>query len=681
MSEISSNSGARLPGVRDADDIAMSALVSGYMPDDDLTVSEWADEHRVLTKLSSAEPGKYRTARTPYLKEPMDNLSSSSPVTETIVMKGAQLGFTDAGNNWVGYVMERAPGPMLLVMPSIDVAKRNSTQRIEPLIESCPSLSRLIGPAKSRDSVNNKLQKQFPGGLLVMAGANAPGPLASMSCRYLFIDEPERFPRDVGKEGSPIIIAEQRAKSYGRRKKIFKISTPVFRNGPIFKDYMRGDQRHYRVECPNCHDRHILGFGPVDGWGLTWPEGKPWEAVHKCPVCDFETRDHDKDTLLAGGIWVPTAPGDHKPRSYWISSLYTPFGLGDSWADIAAGWERAQGDELMLKSFWNTTLGLPYDGEAEAPEWKDIMDRAGGYRRGTVPKDASFLMFGADIGKRYAVYEVVAFGRNGETWSVDYGLIDGSPFDVDGPLWEGLREVIMTRYEHESGAMLPISVANVDSGFASHETYTFCRSFIGVKGAPIVQAVKGDAKLKSIVNTPKRVDINLNGKVTKRGATLQSVNGTMITQTFYAWLKKPAPEDGSPYPYGFCHFPDGYEQDFFQQVTADQVVEKEVAGGGVEVQIQKTGPNHYHDCRKYAMAAAIRFGLDKWSDKRWEREVEKHFAAAGAKPPTPPEQNAANHIQTAPSGAVFDSGPTVTVVDKGRGFLRPRIVESDNPYL
>jgi phage terminase large subunit GpA-like protein len=40
----------------------------GLTPDPLLTVSEWSDRHRMLSSKASAEPGRWRTSRTPYLK-------------------------------------------------------------------------------------------------------------------------------------------------------------------------------------------------------------------------------------------------------------------------------------------------------------------------------------------------------------------------------------------------------------------------------------------------------------------------------------------------------------------------------------------------------------------------------------------------------------------------------------
>ena len=88
----------------------------GMRPDPDLTVSEWADAHRMLSSRASAEPGRYRTARTPYLRDIMDALSPRHPAQRVTFMKAAQVGATEAGNNWIGFVIHHAPGPMLAVL-------------------------------------------------------------------------------------------------------------------------------------------------------------------------------------------------------------------------------------------------------------------------------------------------------------------------------------------------------------------------------------------------------------------------------------------------------------------------------------------------------------------------------------------------------------------------------------
>ncbi len=107
------------------DGIRLKEYNRGLKPDSVLLVSEWADENRVLSQIASPEPGKFRTERTPYLREIMNALSPSSPYEKVVFMKGSQIGGTEAGNNWIGYIIDQAPGPMLVVQKISSAHKRN----------------------------------------------------------------------------------------------------------------------------------------------------------------------------------------------------------------------------------------------------------------------------------------------------------------------------------------------------------------------------------------------------------------------------------------------------------------------------------------------------------------------------------------------------------------------------
>lgn len=135
-----------------AEQIYAAAAATGARPDPFLTISQWADKYRTLSQRASAEPGRWRTDRTPYLREIMDCLSPSSPIERTIFIKGAQIGGTEAGNNWIGYVIHQAPGPMMAVQPTVEMAKRNSKQRVDPLIEESEVLRKLVSDPRSRDT-------------------------------------------------------------------------------------------------------------------------------------------------------------------------------------------------------------------------------------------------------------------------------------------------------------------------------------------------------------------------------------------------------------------------------------------------------------------------------------------------------------------------------------------------
>ena len=196
----------------------------GLRPDPDLTVSGWADQHRVLSSRAAAEPGRYRTARTPYMRAIMDALSTTHPAQRVVFMKAAQVGATEAGNNWIGYVIHHAPGPMLAVQPTVELAKRNSRQRIDPLIEESSALRDRVQPARSRDAGNTVLSKEFKGGILVMTGANSAVGLRSIPARYLFLDEIDAYPASADEEGDPITLAEARSLTFARSTGLSSIS-------------------------------------------------------------------------------------------------------------------------------------------------------------------------------------------------------------------------------------------------------------------------------------------------------------------------------------------------------------------------------------------------------------------------------------------------------------------------
>ncbi len=194
--------------MRNYDDIYFQSFCDGLKPDPNFTVSSWADNHRILSSISSAEPGPWRTDRTPYLKEIMDCLSPSNPCEKVVFMKGAQIGGTECGNNWMGFVIHHAPGPMLIVNPTVETAKRTSKMRIDPAIENCPALKEKVSDPRARDSGNTILMKEFPGGVLVMTGANSAVGLRSMPIRYLFLDEVDGYPDDANSEGDPVNLGK-----------------------------------------------------------------------------------------------------------------------------------------------------------------------------------------------------------------------------------------------------------------------------------------------------------------------------------------------------------------------------------------------------------------------------------------------------------------------------------------
>ncbi len=231
-------------------------LKDGLRPELPLTVSEWASRYRILPP-TSAEPGRWRNDRTPFLAEIMDALSVHSPTERVVFMKGAQIGATEAGNNWIGYVIHNAPGLMLAVLPSLDDIKRNSATRIDPLIECSPVLKERVVEPRSREPGNSMFRKKFLGGELVLTGATSAKGLRSTPARYLFMDEIDAYPADADDEGDPVALAIQRTVTFKGRRKIYLVSTPTLKGfSRIEAAYLESDRRIFEVPCLDVGGHH-----------------------------------------------------------------------------------------------------------------------------------------------------------------------------------------------------------------------------------------------------------------------------------------------------------------------------------------------------------------------------------------------------------------------------------------
>lgn len=328
-----------------------SGFASGIAPDPDLTVSQWADEFRVLSTKASAEAGQWATSRTPYLGEIMDCLTPSHPMTDGALQAGTQLGKSEALYNWIGYIIDRTPAPAMLVNPTTDLAKRISKQRIAALIHDTPVLRGKVSDPKSRSAGNTTLLKEFPGGLLVIVGANSGPALRSMPVRYLLCDEIDAYPVDVDGEGDPVEAAMKRTDTFGARAKRMFTSTPKLAGSSnIDRLRKQGSGARYYVPCPHCaHEQylrwgqmrwdmyqrremtcaecgavseiardadgeamcqHCDTFAPVtDDTARMVATDEVERAWYQCEACGEEIGEHHKPQMLERGRWIHANAG------------------------------------------------------------------------------------------------------------------------------------------------------------------------------------------------------------------------------------------------------------------------------------------------------------------------------------------------------------------------------------
>jgi phage terminase large subunit GpA-like protein len=625
-------------GFEGAEDL-LRAWRRGTRPDPDLTVSEWADQHRWLSSRASAEPGRYRTARTPYLRAIMDALSPGHPAQRVSFMKAAQVGATEAGNNWIGFVIHHAPGPMLAVLPTVEMAKRTSRGRLDPLIADSPVLREKVSPARSRDAGNSMLSKEFPGGILVLTGANSATGLRSMPARYVFLDEVDAYPASADEEGDPVTLAEARTTTFAHRRKVFMVSTPTIRGlSRIEREYEASDQRRYFVPCPHCGTMQWLQFER-----LRWAKWKPETAAYHCEGCDRPIAEHHKTGMLAKGEWRTTAvSADPAAIGFHLSALYSPIGW-KSWEQIARDWLAAQGSDAMLRAARNTLLGETWIESGEAPEWQRLADRRVVFPA-QIPAGGLFLTAGADVQKDRIEVDVWAWGRGGTSWLVDHIVIPGGPDDP--ACWEKLTAVLGQSWAHEHGAFMTLAKLAIDTGYESAAVYAWARKQ-GIAQVAPVKGVEGFNRATP-VSGPTFVDATVNGRKLKRGARLWTVATATFKAETYRHLRNERPSDedralGLTDPAGTVHLPDWVDSEWLKQLVAEQLVTIRDRRGYARQEWQKMRErNEALDARIYARAAAWILGADRFDERMW-RQLEKQ---AGVE--TPATVSVATSMTTVP---------------------------------
>ena len=566
------------------------AFLEGLRPDPDLTVSEWADQYRMLSNKASAEPGPWRTDRTPYLREIMDCMSSSSTIQKVVFMAGAQLGKTEGINNVVGYMISEAPGPAMFVQPTIEMAKRLSKQRLESLIHETPRLAEKVAPARSRDSGNTLFSKEYPGGILLLTGANSATGLRSAPCRWVLLDEVDAFPHDVDGEGDPCALAERRASTFSRRK-IILTSTPTVKDmSRIETEYLASDQRRYFVPCPHCGHMQYLQWK-----NLQWRDSDPRTAAYVCESCGTHIREHYKSEMLRKGEWRATATGeDKRTAGFHLSSLYSPLGW-KSWEEIVGEFLRAKNDAPLLKTFVNTVLGETWEEEVGAKLGADgLRERAEFYESNTVPDGASLVTAGVDVQDNRVAVGLYAWGEGEECWLMWHGEIYGDP--ASKKLWDQVDDIINRTYPRSNGDPVRVSAVGVDSGghFTS-EVYAYCRE----RRKKGVFALKGQSQRnKPPIGKPSKVDINYKGQVLKNSAELFPVGVDTIKSTLFGRLKH------NEFGPGYIHFHNEAGQEYFKQLTAERQVVRYVKGFAIREWKKKQGDrNEALDVLVYSYAA------------------------------------------------------------------------------
>ncbi|MFW3895930.1 phage terminase large subunit family protein [Pseudomonas bharatica] len=589
------------------------AYLRGLQPDPELWVDQWADEYmRIPRDTGAAEPGKYRTARTPYAREPMRCLSPAHPCKRVVTMVASQLMKTQIALNWIGALIHMSPSNILTLLPSLGLAKRVSA-RIGKTIAVTPVLKSRVAASRSRDSRNTVDTKEFEGGTLYATTAGSATNLAELAARFVYGDEIDRWDVDVDQEGDPIDLAETRGSTFGRNAKFYFSSSPTIKGASRIADlFEQSDQRHYFVPCPTCGHMQVLE------WERLLYSNDFTVAHYKCagPECDVLIEEHHKGDMLAKGEWRALAKGDGETVGFHLNSLYAPLGW-TSWADLAKQYEKAKtaqdrGDLEPMQVFYNTRLAKVWDSAVEQTNHEVLMERARkeSYTLGSMPAGVLALTASVDVQDNRLELMVNGWGVGMERWVIDHQVILGDP--AEDLTWTVLDERLKKRYRHPCGVSMAILATGIDSGgHHTHEVYQFTR----LRRWRNIFALKGASKPGKpvIAQRPSLVDVTWNGQTERNGAELWMVG----TDTAKDWIYNRYSFEAGP---GALHFANDLPEEFFQQCVAERKVARYVKGyKRIEWVKGKAERNEALDLLVYNLAMANYLGLHRYGEHDWDR--------------------------------------------------------------
>lgn len=666
---------AAFPQMPSGADALIAALVSAATPQQELTVSEWADRYRrVSAESGSPFPGQWRTDRAPYLREPMDCLHPDHPARRVTMKFSAQTGKSETAVNWFGYVVDRAPGPMLTVLPTGEEAQKYNRVKLQPTIDASPKIRHRVRPENSRDEgASTTSFKRFAGGFDQITSATSSKGLQMVSIRWLILDEVSGYPKDADGRGDPVDQARARTKAFGDRAKELIVSTPgMVGDCRVSQEFEAGDRRRYYLPCPECGAWSTLRYDAMQAACAA----TQWRAAFAQPCCgavidQSQMNDAAGPGMRIRGRWVPTrveegeAPvpeviGADEIEAYAIApcegrvarwqpsyALWSAYSAMESWTDIWRRGEDAKGDPVKLKVFVQQDLGEPYEPRTDTPDWEKLLAVRVDWPRGVAPFPACVLTGFVDVQGNRFEWGVYAFGPGFRAWPVDRGVI-AHDYTSDAA-WAQLDQLVARRWPTASGAQVEVLQWGIDTGAFTQALYD------RVAGRGLLLATKGDNRPAAAPLKKTRADLrDAQGRpIRGRRIDLALIGNFDLKSSVYEGLRSlvAGPDAAGRYANNTLHLPIWFGEDELKQLTAEVLIDpREDAPQGRgkgklyvkpadqrEWRKRPHQPNEGLDIAVGCRALAWGEGAGQLTAEGWARWVAVAHGAAAPAPDQPPD--------------------------------------------
>lgn len=646
-----------------AADRIVAAVVSGLEPlrvQPPLRLSEWAARNFYLSAESSYTEGRWSAY--PFQTAILDAIGNDD-IVEVDVMKSARVGYTKMILAAVGYFAEHKKRNQALWQPSDADRDEFTKTELEPMLRDVPVMEKVFPVFLQRHKDNTLKAKKFVGSLLHLRGGTAAKNYRRISVDVAYLDELDGFDQDIEGEGSPFQLARKRTEG-AIFPKIIAGTTPKTANLSHIENRVRQAREvfHFHIPCPHCGHRHALTWGgkgeKKESSGFIWRDSEPATVGHLCPDCGVIYTQAEYLRVWQVGYWLNPSTGVRidnggrfrdaeggaiSPPNHVAFRVWTAYSPQATWEGIVREYVlaialAAKGDKTALKTFVNTTLGETFEEEVEKCDAQELMSRAEPYPLRVVPRDVLVLIAAVDVqGDRFELV-VWGFGRGEEMWPVDYRVIDDiNPF-VDSD-WDVLDEHLQRRYRHARGGVIGLEIIAVDTGYATHQAYRFCRTRERRK----IYATKGDAQdnrpirsRRSLVDVRQRT-----GRPIKNGVKLFHIGTDAAKDTLWGRLQVTTPGPG------YVHFSSQLPPTFYDQLTAEVRITQKAGGQHIHKWVKQNSAirNEVLDCTVGAL-----WGLEVLAERYRDvgllwNELERRLAqpdifasATESEPAQPPDK-------------------------------------------
>lgn len=632
---------------------------------DDIPLPVWAHRHFYLSAESSQREEQWRAWP---IQIGILFAMGDDNVEEFTFFKSARLGYTKCLLAEIAYTAQHQRRNQCVWQPSDGDSDDFVKTDLEPMLRDVKIMRKVFPRALSKSKANTLQQKKFLGSLLKMRGGNASGNYRRLTLAKAKADELDGFDQSIEKAGPPDMLIRKRVEGATYPKCIWGSTGRKKHLSHIERLYLASDIRmRFHITCPHCEAEHPLEWGGEKvKYGMKWDMADPEGTIrHHCPHCHGSILQAEFFRLARTGAWVSDCglyrlrhwwDEAGEPQAQWTTADGTPclppkrVGMhcwtayseqpGVTWAKIlrefldALTAMKAGNTEPMI-AWLNETKGETYEQHAETADVSELQTRAkvSRYKMGTVPLGGLLLICSIDVQDNRFEVHVWAVGKDDEIWVIDYQVIDANPADMRD--WDSLwKRIYALRYTHVHGAEMSLRAAAVDTGgHFTHQSYEFVRRYTNVSPNFRLFAIKGSSQDGEPIKAKaaKWMEINLHGRVTKRGCKLWMVGTDTAKDLFYGRLKVLTPGAG------YIHFASDLPTDYFVQYSNEKRMKVRVVGQDVYRWVHTTGANEVVDTAMYNLFVVEALGVAKFSKYQWA-ELEKLVAPDLFSPPGAPAQ-------------------------------------------